>query len=221
MLPERDYRENCLMKSPWQIGMLAVAISGVSVYDIIFFSNRISNDHPPISIQSNDGTGMLIMERLNDPNYPAGMKEFSDMGSSPVISLEELQIQGEKAYIPEQLPAGGNESWPARDPFNGSRKYAMPAGARQDPLAPEEKASSPSSPSLLKEPLFKFSGTLIERHRRFALIDGDPQPVGAQLGVWHLARIETDYIILQAGVEIRRIELNGAAITATNREDPL
>jgi hypothetical protein len=72
--------------------------------------------------------------------------------------------------------------------------------------------------SLLRQPAphYVFSGTLIEGENKLALVDGSPLSVGDRLGIWQLARIEPDYIILEVGKESYRIELKGAGPQAAH-----
>jgi hypothetical protein len=209
------------MKSPWQIGLLAVAITGVSAYDYIFFSNRTSDNRPTASIQADPETGLLITERADTAAFPAGTEASSGSDFSPAISLERLQLQAQKRFMPgEGLLAASDDAWPERDPFNAAGRSVPNPGAGQNVTEPEGKAASATLPSL-QEQQFNFTGTLIEHQRRLALINGDPQAIGARLGVWQLARIESDYIILKSGDEIRRIELIDIQNQAMNQKDPL
>jgi len=212
------------MKSPWQMGLLAVAITGVSTYDIVFFKQYRNKDKASIAIQSGwdrVGTETLSVDPVNETSSPAGFDEYTFMESPPVLSLEELQIQGKQAFIPEDFSTiDNNSAWPSRDPFKAAQRHkTLSENTHRMPLPDNTKNDSASlSPP---EPQCTFSGTLIEYNRRLALINGTPRSIGEWLGGWQLAGIGSDYIILEAGNSTRRIELNGISSHAMQRKEPL
>ena len=62
---------------------------------------------------------------------------------------------------------------------------------------------------------------MIEPEGTLALVDGVPLSVGDRLGIWKLARIEPDYIILEAGKVTHRVELKGMGPQVAQQENPL
>jgi hypothetical protein len=214
------------MKSPWQIGLLAVAVTGVSTYDILFFKQHLSRNRVSMQIQSNQliaGTDAPAVAPLIDPASSPDAKRSAEADSGPPISREELQRSAQQAFVPKDLQGPDIEiDWPRRDPFETHKEFERSPLEQVTPSKPlpDKNVRSPLHPAL-PEPQCVFTGTLIERERRLALIDGTPRSIGARLGIWQLARIEPDHIILEAGSETRRIELKGAGLQASRRKDPL
>jgi hypothetical protein len=209
------------MKSPWQIGLLALAVTGVSTYDFVYFTgDRNSNQ---TSIQT-PATLPLIAgaESMNSTPAESGNSTgAADAVSLPHISPEEIHRLAQQAFVSaeEQEAESETESetvWPGRDPFSPSRESS--------PISPKAPAISSaketSIPPPLPAPHCVFSGTLIEQEHRLALVNGVPLSIGDRLGVWQLARIEPEYIILEAGKETCRVELKSMKSPNLSRKDP-
>jgi hypothetical protein len=195
------------IKRQWQFGMIALAFTGVSTYNFVFFKNYSSSS--PANAPS-EMTALLVA--------PSPAPQTSDdassqsIGSLPPISREDLQQKAHYAFVPKESPnletdAEAENRLPIRNPFSN---YQEPMPIRINPPKPTPalKATPPAPPvTILPEPQCVFSGTLIDHERRLALVDGAPLPTGAKIGAWQLSRIEYDYIILQSGDKTRRIEL--------------
>jgi hypothetical protein len=189
------------MKSPWHIGLLVLAITGVSAYDVIFIMNRSKDDTsahqtasaPPLTAPAGPAPAVLFQSET----------PVTTTDSLPPISREEVLRLSQQAYAPKNLSASEiEEEWPVRDPF--TNLVSDPEPAIND--KPIEKAAPVVEK--LPEPQCTFSGVMIGPDKRVALVNGIPLSIGARLGVWQLARIEQDHIILAAGKETRRIGLN-------------
>jgi hypothetical protein len=230
------------MKSPWQIGLLALAVTGVATYDFMFFKNHQSEKQ--ISIQKEtDQPATGVAEPLLSPlPEPANAGKATGLGgadSVPPISREELRGLSQQAFIPNSFREAGIEaSWPERDPFAADKvSEQRPHNISVIPLMNETPVSLPQQPALQHassgiketpaplppqhEPQCVFSGTLIEGENKLALVNGSPMSIGDRLGIWQLARIELDYIVLEVGKESYRIELKGAGPQAAHQKDPL
>lgn len=219
------------MKSPWHFGILALAVTGVSIYDFTFFKNKQSEK--PISIQmKTDPSKAAIAEPLLSPlPEPANADKATGLiGADPFISQEELRKLSQQAFISKNPgKANAKASWPERDPFAADKAfirspYDIPAAHLRNPFTEdtisEQKPHDITVKPLMKEtpsplpgqsaPQYVFSGTLIEGENKLALVNGSPLSIGDRLGIWQLARIEPGYIILEVGQESYRIELKGA-----------
>jgi hypothetical protein len=145
---------------------------------------------------------------------PAGT---ADSASLPRISREEIHRLAQQPFASsEDLEADPGMAWPRRDPFSASRE-SSPA-PQNTPVIPVKEVSAPQPLPALE---CVFSGTLIDQKQRLALVNGVPLSVGDQLGAWQLARIEPDYILLEAGKETRRIELKGSEPQTSRQKDSL
>jgi len=186
------------MKSPWQLGMLALAVTGVSTYDVMFFMNR--SQTPELTQQQAISSTMPPTMSI-----PAAGSQGSSSSFLP-ISKDELRILSQQAYNPTSTEeTTQKEEWPARDPFSDQKRLSpMPVKIAEvmPAIKPVSGAATP-----MPEPQCIFSGALIQSDSRLAIIDGNTVSIGARLGIWRLSRIETDHIILEAGKETRRIEL--------------
>jgi hypothetical protein len=223
------------MKSPWQIGLLALAVTGVSAYDLLYFTHFRTNNQtsiqtaasPPLIAAAEPANATQVVPA--DSDYTAGA---ADAVSLPRISRENIQTLAQKAFVSKEDWKPETETvWPRRDPFLASREFAPasqnipePSSAKQT-SAPQNvpepsSAKQTSAPPPLPSPQCIFSGALIEQGRRLALVDGVPLSIGDRLGVWQLAQIEPDYIILEAGKETRRIEIKGSEPQTLRRKDP-
>jgi hypothetical protein len=205
------------MKRPWQIGLLIVAIIGVSVYNLVFFKNYLKKDSVP-TVQQPEPE--YAEEESPVSVAPDSYKaEPVPISLSPIISLKDLDIFAKQAYTPEsELPFNDTSEWPERDPL---KKLPHEIGKRMQVKRTVSAVEPPIKPSSLQEPHCTFSGTLINTRRRIALIDGESRSIGDLLNGWRLAGIERDYILLEAGNEIRRIELNGASVELGSKEESL
>jgi hypothetical protein len=198
------------MKSPWQLGLLALAVTGVSTYDIMFFMNRSQTTEPTQQMLSSNAAPLLFATA-------AGVQ--GDSNSLLPISKDELHLLSQNAYKPTSSEEEEkNDDWPARDPFS-DRRLREPAPVKVAAILPSKKRVSAAAP--LPEPHCVFSGTLIQTNSRLAIIDGNTVSIGAPLGIWRLARIETDHIILESGNETRRIELLDNESLSPERRDTL
>jgi hypothetical protein len=201
------------MKSPWQLGLLALAVAGVSTYDYLFFKNYRTQNQASMRINASKPV------EISSGPAPSALPEATGSAggeSLPSISRDELHRLAQQAFVPRECSKTDPESvWPRRDPFTA---YKEPRQTRDIPA--KSPAKGVSAPTPLPEPQCTFSGTLIEQQRRLALVDGVPLSIGDRLGVWQLVRIEPDYIILGAGEETRRIELKGGAPQAVRQKDP-
>jgi hypothetical protein len=215
------------MKSPWQFGLLAVAVMGVSTYDYVFFTNSNSPNHESGLIQKTPFSGAMPL--LSPPAASEAANGFPALPISP----EALHLRSQQAYVASKSTEQKLEgSWPQRDPFKTEETPIMavrrpppePAAfsvPRTQPAAPSaaltERAALSAPPT---EPQCLFSGTLIEPGRRLALVNGMPLSIGDRLGDWKLSRIETEYIILEAGKETRRIEQRSGKPPVSLRKEP-
>jgi hypothetical protein len=199
------------MKRPWQFGLLALSLTGVSTYDILFFKNYDSN--PPAAIQSEAPPEEVVSVTAPSPGIEA--PEQGGLSSLPPISREELQRKALHEFVPKASPAPEATPWPSRDPFS---MYRSPESVKSDLKKPGPSTKEESTSDNLPEPECVFSGTLIEQERRLALINGIPLSIGARLGKWQLARIESNYIILQSEEKTRRIEFTDVGPQVTRKE---
>jgi hypothetical protein len=208
-----------MMKSPWQIGLLALAITGVSAYDIIYFTNRAKNQASAPIVEAQPAPAMMnpVLSPLPAPAGSANTEGSAGAGSFPRISREEIQKLSQQVFVSKKPWEPDSETvWPRRDPFE-IYKESERISTDNEVILPMQK---PPDPAPLTVPQCVFSGTLIESSRRLALVDGTPMSIGDRLGAWQLARIEPDYIILEAGKETRRIELKGTESQIARRKDP-
>jgi hypothetical protein len=209
------------MKSPWQIGFLALAVTGVSTYDFLFFKNNSSKNRTSMQISASQpaaATVAPVLSPLPEPSESGNAAGFDGADSLPHISREELHKLSQQAFVSKEFSEEeSNMVWPRRDPFEVYREF------EQIPRTIPAKflMRGGATPSPLPVPKCVFSGTLIEGEHKLALVDGIPLSVGDRLGVWQLARIELDYIILEAGKETHRIELKGMESQVTHQKDPL
>jgi hypothetical protein len=211
------------MKSPWQFGLLAVAVMGVSTYDYVFFTNNRSSSPESALIGQTQPSGMpgpLLAPPISSP------KAGDDPGSVnqcavPPISLEALRLRSQQAYAGKSPYMELENAWPRRDPFKTEESSIMPArkAAFVPALQPPVREAAPASS--LAEPQCLYSGALIEQDRRLALVNGMPIAIGDRLGDWRLTRIEMDYIILEADKETRRIEQKAGELQSSPRKDAL
>jgi hypothetical protein len=208
------------MKSPWQIGLLAIAVTGVSTYDYMFFKNRNVQKTPVTEIHVSSPVSGAAEPLLAPLPEPAGSeKEMIVEGEDlrPAISLDEVNALSRQAFIiKEDLAPDNNHSRIMQESVTKQILTRKPA--RSIPLIVEKNKAQILSPA--PAPQCMFSGTLIEGRKKLALVNGMPLMVGDQLGVWQLARIESDYIVLESGAKTHRIELNGMEIKSLPRKDP-
>jgi hypothetical protein len=223
------------MKSPLLIGLLALAITGVSAYDYYFFTHDHDGGQPSTQAAPN---APLIQSAAPVEPAPSetGEPEGTITSSSlPPISRDEVQRLAQQRFVSREDEGSNTEAaWPQRDPFAISRESApvrQNAQAFQnEPVWQNASAShsasavpakEASAPQPLPAPDCVFSGTLIDDDQRLALVNGAPLSVGDRVGAWQLARIEPDYIILEAGKETRRIELAGSEPQTSRRKGSL
>jgi hypothetical protein len=213
---------NMAIKRQWQFGIIALAFTGVSTYNFIFFKDYSSS--------SPAGSPMETTAPLVAPSpFPqASADSFGQgsVGSLPPISMEELQQKSQYVFTQKESPEFETDTeaenrLPNRNPFSN---YQEPKPVRLNATKPppalkEIQPVLQTPPTInLPEPQCVFSGTLIDRERRLALVDGVPLSIGARIGAWQLARIESDYIILQSGDKNRRIELTNVGRQIAQKE---
>jgi hypothetical protein len=208
------------MKSPWQIGLLALAVTGVSAYDLLYFTHFRTNNQASIQAAATPSL-IAAAEPINstqaEPAEPGNSTGTADAASLPRISREEVHRLAHQAFVSrEDLETETEMAWPRRDPFSASGEFA-PESQNVSAIPSAKRASAPPP---LPSPQCVFSGTLIEQGLRLALVNGIPLSIGDRLGIWQLARIEPDYIILEAGKEIHRIEIKSSEAQILRRKDP-
>jgi hypothetical protein len=199
------------MKRPWQFGLLALSLTGVSTYDVLFFKNY--NPNPTAAIKSEATPAEVLSVTAPLPILEA--PEQGGLSSLPPISREELQQKALHEFVPKESPAPEATPWPSRDPFS---MYRSPESVKSDSKKPGPSTREESSSDNLPEPECAFSGTLIDPERRLALINGVPLSIGARIGEWQLARIESNYIILQSEEKTRRIEFTEVGRQVARKE---
>lgn len=206
------------MKSPWQIGLLALAVTGVSAYDLVYFRNYRSQNHASTQISETQTVSGTIEPLLAPSPQSADSNNEAAVCPLPRISREELHRLAQQAFVSKELKDGESATaWPKRDPFEA---YGEPAQlAHSVSTKPGMKETPPPQPP--PEPQCVFSGTMIGQERALALVDGVPLSVGDRLGIWQVARIEPDYIILQAGKATHRVELKGMGPLVARQGNPL
>lgn len=208
------------MKSPWQIGLLAIAVTGVSTYDYMFFKKRNVQKTPITEIHVSSpisGSTEPLLAPLPEPTGSEKAMGVEGENLRPTISLDELNTLSRQAFvIKEDLESNNVPSRPMREPANKLIIAGKPA--RSLPPTVENDKAPVLSP--VPAPQCIFSGTLIEGRKKLALVNGMPLMVGDRLGVWQLARIESDYIVLESGAKTHRIELIGMEIRSVSRKDP-
>jgi hypothetical protein len=205
------------MKSPWQLGFLALTLTGVSTYNIFFFKNR---SHSPQFSQTAE-TQSAPAGGVNPLFTPPAAPENANPEALPPISREDLNRLAQQAYEPKDDPAMLSENqWPKRDPFSLNwRRDPEPARVRT--IEKPRMAEIPAALEKPAEPQCQFSGALIQEDNRLALVDGAPLAIGARIGAWQLLQIEADHIILRDGAETRRIDIKGAEPQDARRKDAL
>jgi hypothetical protein len=212
------------MKSPWQLGFLALAVTGVSAYDYVFFKNYRAQQQAPAPMSVTQPAALLEEPLLSPPpesDGSEGERAPDENDYRPFISREELHQRSRQAYVSKGSPDDRNFRWPARDPF------AARAEQWREPVAyeiPEVTihTSTPAPKPQAPPPLHcVFSGSLGQGTTKLALVDGTPMSIGEHLGAWKLARIEPDYIVFEAGNEMRRVGLKGAETPPVPGKDPL
>jgi hypothetical protein len=209
------------IKRQWQFGIIALAFTGVSTYNFMFFKEYSSGSSANASME----TAAPLVAPSSIPQMTVDSSEQEYVGSLPPISRETLQQQAQYVFTPKESPAPETDAVvenrsPNRNPFSN---YQEPQPIRIIPTKRTIfKATPPAQPTppviILPEPQCVFSGTLIERERRLALVDGVPLSIGARIGAWQLSHIEHEYIILQSGDKTRRIELMSVGRQVAQKE---
>jgi hypothetical protein len=183
---------------------------------VLFFKDFHSQKPPAIWLESEKPALAFAPTVAPAPGLPMSADASEQDDSLPQISKKELQRKAQQAFVPKNSPAMEDEkSWPSRNPFSMQQELGFIRSNSKE-LPPSKKEQS--TPMDLLEPGCVFSGTLIDQQSRFALINGFPLSIGARIGAWQLSRIEFDYIILQLGESIRRIELSAGRQAA--RKEP-
>lgn len=210
------------MKSPWQLGFLALAVTGVSAYDYVFFKNYRAQRQASVSMSVADPAA-LAQEPLLSP-----LQEFSDGAMTPdendyrpYISRDELQQLSGQPYVSKGYAEDRSLRWPARDPFAALAKGGTEPLAYEIPEVTIKTETPGPKPQALPLPRCTYSGSLLQGTTKLALVDGTPMSIGEQLGVWKLVRIEPDYIVLEAGKEVHRVGLKGTEPSSFPGKDPL
>jgi hypothetical protein len=208
------------MKSPWQIGLLAIAVTGVSTYDYMFFKNRNAKTTPVAAIQLSSPVSGAA-EPLLAPLPESAGSEAAPIGEGgalrPAISLDEVNSLSKQPFvIKEDWESAKALAQPARASVGNQAVAAKPVRGIPARLEINKEPVLNSEPS----PRCVFSGTLIDGHKKLALVNGMPLMVGDRLGLWQLARIESDYIVLESGAKAQRIELSGMEIRPMPVKDP-
>jgi hypothetical protein len=202
------------MKSPWQLGLLALAVTSISAYDVYFFQNR---SRAALASHAVVQAGPERASAL--PRQDSEAPENGD--STPPISREglgKLAMESYQSHVGPEEEALINQ-WPSRDPFSTPKEAPPKLSVIQEtPVAPVKNEPVPNRASVL-EPHCTYSGVLVQAGAKLALVDGEPLSIGDRLGEWQLVGIETEFITLKAGNESRRIALKGAESAA--RKDSL
>ena len=216
----KEHKKETVMNSPWQVGLLALAVTGVSTYDYMFIKNRNVVKQPAIEIQSPQpvsGSGAPLLAPLPEPAISEKAMDATDGDLRPAISLDELHSLSKQAFIiKEDSESGSVVSQPKRAPV--TRQLLVEKTERNIPLMSE--INQPPIPMPLPAPQCVFSGTLIEGGIKLALVNGMPLTIGDRLGIWQLARIESDYIVLESGTKTHRVELKSGENQSALRKDP-
>jgi hypothetical protein len=214
------------MKSPWHLGLLTMAVIGVSTYDYMYFMGGRSKTQPPAPVSASLPASRTIEPVLAPLSEPIGSTDTNittGSASIPPISREDLDRLAQKTFVPKEFQESTSENgWPKRDPFTSDQVAELapqPVPIFHDIPMPTVPAPVQAQ-AAIPEPQCVFSGTLIESEQRLALVNGMPISVGDRLGIWQLTRIEPDYLILEAGKETRRIELKGSESQISRRKDP-
>jgi hypothetical protein len=208
------------MKSPWQIGLLAFAVTGVSAYDYIFLKNRNGNKRPATEIhvtQPASGVAVPLLAPLPEPVGSEIKTDDVPGDLRPAISLDELHALSRHAFVmKESSDSVTAYSSPERGSFKGYPITEKPV--RRSPST--SKIKELPDPAPLPAPQCVFSGTLIQGRKQLALVNGMPLTIGDRFGIWTLARIESDYIVLESGAETHQIELKSTELRSVRRKDP-
>lgn len=212
------------MKSPWQLGLLALAVTGVSAYDYVFFKNYRAQKQASAPMSVTQPAALVEEPQLAPLPESAGVEAAvapDDGDYRPFISRDELQQLSRQAYVSKGNAADRNSRWPSRDPFAARAEEAREPVAYEIPeviIHKEVPAPKPQAPQL---PHCVFSGSLVQGTTKLALVDGTPMSIGERLGIWKLAQIESDYIVFEAGKELHRVGLKGAEPPPVLGKDPL
>jgi hypothetical protein len=207
------------MKRSWQFGLLAMGLTGVATYNVLFFKDYHSQKTPVIQMEAEKPAQTVVSTVAPAPGMPASgnMSDQSEFNSLPPISKEELERNAQHAFAPKDaLFLEEEKPSPSRNLFAVRREQETVKSSSKEPPPSIKQKSTPVD---LPEPEFAFSGTLIDQNRRLALIDGVPLSIGARIGAWQIVRIESDNIIVQSGDNTRRIELGAKRQIA--RKEPL
>jgi hypothetical protein len=209
-----------VMKSPWQLGLLAIAVTGVSTYDYLYFAKR--NQKPAaIAIQVAQPAAEIaepLLAPLPESAAPESTEESIGEDLQPPISLDELQKLSRQPYVAKDFSeVNSKTSWPRRDPFTESQRSELQA--KEISVMPIKREMPVQRPK--PAPQCIFSGTLLDGSNRLALVDGMPLSIGDRLKGWQLVRIESDYIVFESGKESHRIELAGFILQTALRKDSL
>ncbi len=203
------------MKRHWQFGIIAMAFTGVSTYNFLFFKDYSASGPANAPME----TAALIAE--SEPVSQALTDSFGRQiaGSRPPISLETLQQKAQFAFTPSPEKEAELEMENRLQTRNEFSTYQAPPQIRSKPAKSSPVIKEKPTPEVkLPEPQYALSGTLIDHDRRLALIDGIPLSVGSRMGAWQLARIESDFIILQSGTKTHRIELMNVGLQVAQKE---
>jgi hypothetical protein len=207
------------MKSPWQIGLVAIALTGVSAYDYLYFTKR-NDKKPAAEIKVSSPVSGPVEPLLAPLPEPVEEENAMDGGGSgdlrPPISLDELQAQSRQALILKEQ----TESVSPRSEQNAlPGRLISPKPVRRIASISKIKESSIAKP--IPAPQCVFSGTLIEGRKKRALVNGMPLTIGDRLGVWTLVQIEPDHIVWASGSETHRMKLKSVELLSVHRKDPL
>jgi hypothetical protein len=210
------------MKSPWQLGFLALAVTGVSTYDYVFFKNYRSQKPAAIQMTAPQPAALSEEPLLSPGPEPADAVNSTGPASEesrPSISREDLLRQARQMFVSRDYSESDlSGSWPDRDPF--ATQEAVDRLPSNIPVIPAQKEAPVPQPQTQPAPQCIFSGTLVQGANRLALVDGTPLAIGDRLGIWQLSRIESDYIVFAAGNETHRIALKGAELQLVRQKDP-
>jgi hypothetical protein len=208
------------MNSPWQLGLLAIAVTGISTYDYMFFKNRKVQKTPVTEIHVSQPISSSAEPLLARFPGPVESEKAMDVGGDdlrPAISLDELRNLSKQAFIIKEDLESDNVPSPLRQaPVNAKRIAGKPVGS----ILSIAKNNNMPAAKPVPEPQCVFSGTLIEGRKKLALVNGMPMMVGDRLGMWQLAQIESDYIVLESGSKTHRIEMKSLELQSAPRKDP-
>jgi hypothetical protein len=202
---------NLMLKNKWILALLILGLSGTAVYNITFFASRNpgNNQTSPIATPTTSVAPTEFSQNLNTISGTESSTKTlpGEQQPRPLLSIEEI---GRQAQNPVSLPVMSDSfvtrAWPQRDPFQAAKQ--QPTGESNLSKVPTLTVKTPlDTPPTLMDPLFKVSAVLIEKERRFALVNGYPMKIGAVVGNWRIVAIEPDSVIVQTPRGEREVKI--------------